>query len=96
MNIYVSNLSFNVESEDLKDFFSEYGEVTSAKVITDKFTNKSRGFGFVEMSDDAAATKAIGELNGATVEGRAISVTVAKPKEERTNNTKRSFSNSRW
>lgn len=96
MNIYVSNLSFNVESEDLRDFFSEYGEVTSAKVITDKFTNKSRGFGFVEMSDDAAGEKAIKELNGATVEGRTITVTVAKPKEERANNNKRSFSNSRW
>ncbi len=99
MNIYVSNLSFNVESEDLREFFSEYGEVSSAKVITDKFTNKSRGFGFVEMSDDAAANKAIAELNGATVEGRTISVTVAKPREERpAGNNRKSFSggNSRW
>ncbi|MES1225801.1 MAG: RNA-binding protein, partial [Bacteroidota bacterium] len=54
MNIYVSNLSFNVQDEDLKEFFAEYGEVTSAKVILDKFTNNSRGFGFVEMSDDTA------------------------------------------
>jgi RNA recognition motif-containing protein len=83
MNIYVSNLSFNVENEDLRDFFSEYGEVTSAKVITDRETNRSRGFGFVEMADDAAAQKAIDELNGAIVEGRAINVSVAKPKEER-------------
>jgi RNA recognition motif-containing protein len=96
MNIYVSNLSFNVESEDLRDFFSEYGEVTSAKVITDKFTNKSRGFGFVEMSDDEAANKAIAELDGATVEGRAIRVTVAKPKEERpaSGGNRRSFNTS--
>jgi RNA recognition motif-containing protein len=65
MNIYVSNLSFNVQDEDLKEFFAEYGEVTSAKVILDKFTNKSRGFGFVEMSDDTAAQKAIQELDGA-------------------------------
>jgi len=83
MNIYVSNLSFNVQDEDLKEFFSEYGEVTSAKVITDKFTGASRGFGFVEMSDDSAAQKAIQELDGATVEGRAIKVSEAKPREQR-------------
>jgi RNA recognition motif-containing protein len=94
MNIYVSNLSFNVQDEDLRDYFEDYGEVTSAKVITDKFTNRSRGFGFVEMSDDAAAQKAIKELHGAMVDGRSISVTVAKPREERSN--KRSYSNSRW
>jgi len=83
MNIYVSNLSFNVQDEDLKDFFAPYGEVTSAKVITDRETGKSRGFGFVEMADEAAAKKAIAELDGATVESRAISVSVAKPKEDR-------------
>jgi RNA recognition motif-containing protein len=83
MNIYVSNLSFNVQDEDLKDFFAEYGEVTSAKVITDKFTGKSRGFGFVEMNDDEAAKKAIAELDQATVEGRNIRVMEAKPKEEK-------------
>ena len=92
MNIYVSNLSFNVQDEDLRDFFTEYGEVTSAKIINDKFTGNSRGFGFVEMSDDTAAQKAIQELDGAVVEGRTISVAVAKPKEERPNNN-RSFSN---
>ncbi len=83
MNIYVSNLSFNVEDEDLKEFFTEYGEVTSAKVITDKFTGKSRGFGFVEMPDTAAAQKAIAELNNASVDNRNIRVMEAKPKEER-------------
>jgi RNA recognition motif-containing protein len=83
MNIYVSNLSFNVQDEDLKEFFMEYGEVTSAKVITDKFTGKSRGFGFVEMSDDEAAKKAISELDQATVEGRSIRVMEAKPKDEK-------------
>ena len=102
MNIYVSNLSFNVQDEDLKSYFADYGEVTSAKVINDKETGRSRGFGFVEMSDDAAAQKAIAELDGATVDGRAIKVSVAKPREERTggnsNNNRRSFSNSnsRW
>ena len=83
MNIYVSNLSFNVQDEDLKEFFAEYGDVTSAKVINDRETGRSRGFGFVEMSDDAAANKAIAELNDATVEGRNIKVMVAKPKEDR-------------
>lgn len=85
MNIYVSNLSFNVKDEDLQEYFAEYGEVSSAKVITDKFTNKSRGFAFVEMPDDEAAKKAIQELDGASVDGRTIGVAVARPKEERTN-----------
>ena len=84
MNIYVSNLSFNVRDEDLQEYFAEYGEVSSAKVIMDKFTNKSRGFAFVEMPDDAAAQKAIQELDGASVDGRNIGVSVAKPREERT------------
>jgi len=95
MNIYVSNLSFNVTDEDLQSYFADYGAVTSAKVITDKETNRSRGFGFVEMADDAAAQKAIAELDGATVDGRAIKVMVAKPREERTGN-KKSFAGSRW
>src|SRR6476620_9481991 len=93
MNIYVSNLSFNVEDDDLRGFFEEYGEVTSAKVVTDKMTQRSRGFGFVEMSDDAAAEKAISELDGASVQGRNIRVTVAKPKEERSNKGGGGFSN---
>jgi len=83
MNIYVSNLSFAVENEDLQGFFTAYGEVSSARIITDKDTKRSRGFGFVEMPDDAAAQKAIKELNGTMVEGRSISVTEARPKEER-------------
>ena len=95
MNIYVSNLSFAVQDEDLREFFTEYGEVSSAKIITDKLTNRSRGFGFVEMPDDAAAEKAIKELDGGMVDGRAINVTVARPKEERSQ--KPAFSrNNRW
>lgn len=86
MNIYISNLSFNVTDDDLRDYFVEYGEVTSAKVIMDKFTNKSRGFAFVEMSDDEAAKKAILELDGATVDGRTIGVSIAKPREDRADN----------
>lgn len=92
MNIYVSNLSFNVQDDDLRGFFETYGEVTSAKVITDKLTGRSRGFGFVEMSDDSAAKTAISELDGGMVEGRAIRVNEAKPREERSNNN-RSFGN---
>src|ERR1043165_8334372 len=83
MNIYVSNLSFNVQDEDLREFFTPYGEVTSAKIINDKFTGKSRGFGFVEMSDDTASKKAIAELNDAVVDGRNIKVMEARPKEDK-------------
>jgi RNA recognition motif-containing protein len=83
MNIYVSNLGFNVQDEDLKGFFSPYGEVTSAKIITDKFTGKSRGFGFVEMSSNTEAEKAIAELDNGTVEGRTIKVMEARPKESK-------------
>ena len=83
MNIYVSNLSFNIQDEDLRGFFTPYGEVTSAKVIMDKFTGKSKGFGFVEMSDNEAAKKAITELDNGTVDGRNIKVTEARPREER-------------
>jgi RNA recognition motif-containing protein len=83
MNIYVSNLGFNVKDEDLKEFFTPYGEVTSAKIISDKFTGQSRGFGFVEMSDDEAAKKAIAELDQASVEGRSIKVMESRPKEDR-------------
>ena len=89
MNIFVSNLSFNVQDEDLRDFFTEYGEVTSSKVILDRETNRSRGFGFVEMSDETASKKAIAELDGATVEGRTIKVVEAKPKEDRPARTNR-------
>jgi RNA recognition motif-containing protein len=83
MNIYVSNLSFNIEDEDLREFFTEYGEVSSAKVITDKFTQRSKGFGFVEMPDDVAAAKAVAELDGSVADGRTIKVTEARPKEDR-------------
>ena len=96
MNIYVSNLSFNVADEDLKDFFAEYGEITSAKIIMDRATGRSRGFGFVEMPNEEEAKKAIQELDGGVVEGRTISVTVAKPREERPSNgggNRKSFSN---
>jgi RNA recognition motif-containing protein len=90
MNIYVSNLSFNVQDEDLREFFTPYGEVTSAKIINDRETGRSRGFGFVEMSDDEASQKAITELNDASVDGRTIKVMEAKPKADK---PARSFNN---
>ena len=83
MNIFVSNLNFNVKDEDLRDFFTPYGEVTSAKIINDRTSGNSRGFGFVEMSDETASQKAIAELDGTSVEGRTIKVSEAKPKEDR-------------
>jgi RNA recognition motif-containing protein len=101
MNIYVANLSFTIQDEDLRDLFTPYGEVTSAKVITDKFTGKSRGFGFVEMPDTAAAQKAVDELHSGSLDGRTITVTEAKPKEDRPARSNKSpfksdYSKSRW
>lgn len=82
MNIFISNLSFRVNDEDLKQLFEEYGEISSAKVITDRYTGKSRGFGFVEMSSDEEAKKAIEELDKAEYDGKVITVSIAKPKTE--------------
>ena len=83
MNIYVSHLSFNTDSESLQQLFSEYGEVTSANVITDRVTGDSRGFGFVEMPNDDEAQNAINELNEAEFDGKTINVNVARPKTDR-------------
>lgn len=83
MNIYIAGLNFSTTDADLNDLFSEYGEVSSARVITDRETGRSRGFAFVEMPDDAAAQKAIDELNGAEYDNKTISVNVARPREER-------------
>lgn len=74
MNIFVSNLGFNVQNEDLKKHFSKYGEVSSVNIIMDKVTNRSRGFAFVDMKDSQAAEKAIRELNGLTLDNRTIKV----------------------
>ena len=83
MNIYISNLSFKVEDGDLRQLFEEYGEVSSAKVITDRYTGRSRGFGFVEMPDNEAAQKAVTELNQAEYDGKVITVNEARPREDR-------------
>ena len=82
MNIYVGNLSWNLKDQDLTNLFAAYGEVTSAKIVTDKFTQRSKGFGFVEMSDDASAQAAITALNGSEVDGRNIVVNESRPKPE--------------
>lgn len=84
MNIYVSNLSFNTSDAELQDLFSKFGEVSSAKVITDRETGRSRGFGFVEMGNDEEGKAAMAGLNNKEVEGRAMSVSVAKEREART------------
>ncbi len=86
MNIYISGLSYATTEADLNDLFAEYGEISSAKVIMDRETGRSRGFAFVEMPDDAAAQKAIDELNGAEFDHKTISVNVARPREERPRN----------
>lgn len=83
MNIYVSSLSFNDGDQDLKELFSGYGEVSSAKVIMDRENNRSKGFGFVEMADKASGERAIAELNGSQFNGRSIGVTEARPREAR-------------
>jgi RNA recognition motif-containing protein len=82
MNIYVGNLDFRVDEKDLGDMFSEYGSVSSAKVIMDKFNGRSKGFGFVEMEDQDEANKAIQELDGTTFENRKITVNEAKAKKK--------------
>jgi RNA recognition motif-containing protein len=81
--IYVGGLPFSVNDEQLNAAFSAHGAVTSAKVITDKFSGQSRGFGFVEMSDDSEATAAIEKMNGADMEGRKLTVNEARPMEPR-------------
>lgn len=92
MNIFVGSLPFSIEEADLRESFEAYGAVDSVKIITDKFTGRSKGFGFVEMPNDDEAQKAIDELNGATVQGRAIVVNKSEPKPE---GERRSFGNNR-
>jgi len=91
MNIYVSNLSFRANDNDLQELFANFGEVISAKVITDRYDGRSKGFGFVEMSDDDAAT-AMKELNQSEYDGKVLNVSEARPREERPrNNNNRNF-----
>jgi cold-inducible RNA-binding protein len=83
MNIFAAKLSFDTQSDDLREAFEAFGEVTSANVITDKFTGKSKGFGFVEMPNDDEARKAIAEMNDSELDGRTIVVKKAEPREDR-------------
>jgi RNA recognition motif-containing protein len=92
MNIFVGSLPWSIEEADLRESFEVYGAVSSVKIITDKFTGRSKGFGFVEMDSDEEAEKAIAELNGATVDGRTIVVNKSEPKPE---GERKSFSNNR-
>lgn len=83
MNIYVGNLDFKVNEDDLQKVFEEYGTVSSAKIIVDKFTGRSKGYGFIEMDNDSEAGKAIKDLDGSVMENREIVVNEAKPRRER-------------
>lgn len=83
MNIYVGNLSFDTNTDDLKEAFASFGQVDDARVITDRESGRSRGFGFVEMANDAEALKAIEGLNNTDLQGRTIVANEARPREER-------------
>ena len=95
MNMYVSNLGFQVTDEELKNLFTKFGEVTSAKVIMDRETGRSRGFAFVEMADKAAE-EAMKELDGTQIDGRSISVSKAKPKSDNRNGSFSRDRSNRW
>ncbi len=82
MNIYVGNLSWGLKDQDLANLFAPFGEVSSAKIVTDKFTQRSKGFGFVEMANDEEAQAAIAQLNGSEIEGRNLVVNESRPKQE--------------
>jgi RNA recognition motif-containing protein len=92
-NLFVGNLSYQTTEGDLSSLFQPFGETTRVQIMTDRDTGRSRGFGFVEMADDAEAAKAIEALNGKEVDGRALNVNEAKPKPERSGSgSGRSFS----
>jgi RNA recognition motif-containing protein len=84
MNIYVGNLHFNVSEDELRKAFEEYGEVSSVKIISDKYSGRSKGFGFVEMLNDKEAKEAIDNLNGTEIKGRSVNVNQAREKENNT------------
>lgn len=83
MNIYVGNLSYDTSSQELREAFERHGKVADARVIEDKYTGRSRGFGFVEMEDNAEAQAAIEQLNGTDLQGRTITVNEARPRPDR-------------
>ncbi len=96
MNIYVGNLSFDETEASLEAAFAVHGEVTSARIITDRETGRSRGFGFVDMSDQAQGQAAIAALNGTSVNGRDLTVNEARPREDRGGSGGGSGGGGRW
>lgn len=100
MNIYVSNLAFGVQDEQLKELFAQFGVVTSAKIVTDRETGRSRGFGFVEMEDGIAAREAMQKLDQSSLDGRTIKVSEANPKPAKSFNKSPfksdSYSSNKW
>lgn len=92
MNLYVGNLSFNTSEDDVRQAFAAHGTVTSVRIITDRETGQSRGFGFVEMEDSASAQTAMNALNGQDLDGRALTINEARPREPRRDAPQRS----RW
>ncbi len=95
MKIFVASLPFKLEENDIRETFEEYGEVSSVKLVLDKETGKKKGFGFVEMPDDEQARKAIADLNGLEIYGRAIAVAQAEEKAGGNNNRRSNFGNNR-
>ena len=97
MNIFVAKLDYGTQESSLKEAFEAFGEVSSVKIIMDKFTGRSKGFGFVEMSDDEEAVTAINSLNETELDGRTIVVKEAKPRENNSRyNNKRNYDNKRF
>lgn len=90
-NIYVGNLSFNAQEDDLKSLFSQYGDVNSARIITDRYSGQSKGFGFVEMAEKDSATAAISDLDGKEWQGRNLRVNEAEAKPDRPRNNRREY-----
>ena len=90
MNIFIAGLNYNMSEAELGELFAEYGEVVSVKIIMDRETGRSKGYGFVEMADDEAGDKAIAALNEVDMDGKTLSVSVARPREER---PRRSYGN---
>ncbi|MCR9154105.1 MAG: RNA-binding protein [Bacteroidetes bacterium] len=86
MNIFVASLDYAVQEDDLREAFESFGEVSSVKIVTDRETGRSKGFGFVEMPSDDEGNQAIEALNGASLRGRDMAVKVARPQSERSNN----------
>ena len=83
MNIFIAGLNYNMSEAELGELFAEYGEVVSVKIIMDRETGRSKGYGFVEMADDEAGDKAIAALNEVDMDGKTLSVSIARPREER-------------